>query len=75
MKLTHGYELEGNKIDKARPYDDANYYYAITLDSSETWYICKNGKKIKEIEFDDISEISEELNMVNSTIKSIIIHN
>jgi len=75
-KLNHGYQISGNKICKSRPYDDASYYYAFQDLCKETWSVYKDGIKIKDIEdFDDLNDIADELEMVNSAIKAVMIHN
>ena len=58
---------------KARPYDDANYYYAVS-ENGESWVIAYNGKRIKTAycDFFGVVDILEDL---NANIKPIMCHN
>ena len=65
-------------INKPRPYDDAEYYYALYDSDNGQWMICKSGKVYKRIDegdLDDLNDIVEELIMVNSGIKPKMVHN
>ena len=76
------YSNGAKQITKSRPYDDADYYYALL--KNRKWLICKAGKIFKtidEAEFDQLDEIEfmnelvDELEMVNSVIKPKMMHN
>lgn len=62
------YELhESNGVQypfKARPYDDADYYYAQSRDGGKTWIIAFKGKVQKTITgtWQDAVDVLEELN-------------
>ena len=57
---------------KARPYDDADYYWAYTYDK-ENWKVILKGKMIKQFKgsFKEVVDFIEEK---NKDIKSRIIH-
>lgn len=70
------YSNGAKQITKSRPYDDADYYYAIYKDGK--WLICKKGKVFKTINEDDVDsleDIAEELEMVNGGIAPKMVHN
>ena len=73
--LNHGYTLRGNQISKARPYDDASYYYAIATADADVWSICKDGKLIFPMHCTSLNKIADLLQIKNSRIKSKIVHN
>jgi len=76
MKLSHNYRLYKDSIDKSRPYDDADYYYAIKDKNSETWSIYRNGLLVKaNLDYDTLDDIADELEMINSTIPPKMCHN
>lgn len=60
------------QIFKARPYDDADYYWAYTYDK-EDWKIIFKGKVIEQLKgtFEQIVDIVEDK---NKNIKPRIIH-
>ena len=65
--------MEKFQIFKARPYDDAEYYWALTDDKLH-WNIIYKGKK--RYEWVGIFEqIVDELENYNSKISAKIIHN
>lgn len=80
-ELNYGYHCAqysngARQIDKARPYDDADYFYA--LFDKGSWNICKNGrvlKSISEMDIDDLNDIVDELEMLNSTISPRMMYN
>ena len=72
--LKFGYRLSGKTINKPRPYDEANYYYAIEK-SDGIWDIRRDGKLVDTIEVESNDEVAEHLNMVNSAIKPRMCHN
>ncbi len=57
---------------KARPYDDADYYWAYTYDK-ENWKVILKGKMIKQFKgsFKEVVDLIEEK---NKDIQSRIIH-
>ena len=76
MKLSHGYRLRNNRIDKPRPYDDASYYYAMTRDDGETWELFRDGKRASGIsKCDGLDDAVAALLRSNSAIKPRMCHN
>lgn len=87
IDLNHGYfyaeyNSGAKQITKARPYDDADYYYALRRNNK--WLICKSGKIFKTIdqdefdyldEIDFMNKIADELEMVNSNIRPRMMYN
>ena len=79
-KLNNGYYMAkysdgAANITKSRPYDDAEYYYAVF--KNDQWLICKSGKVFKRIDEEDLeslNDIVDELEMVNAQIKPKIDH-
>ncbi len=61
------------KMDKHRPYDDADYYYAKSFDKI-TWYLYFKGTKIG-VETRGIENTNNALIAFNSDIQSRMIHN
>lgn len=81
-ELRHGYiarKVNGKlSINKPRPYDDAEYHWALWDDAKNGWKIMFKGKVIDimyEDDLDDIDEVADMLEMVNSGIEPIIVHN
>lgn len=81
-KLRHGYIAKKTNgkisIDKPRPYDDAEYHWALWDDAKKCWKIVYNGKVIDimyEDDLDGIDEVADMLEMVNSVIKPKMVHN
>ena len=68
------YPMHDNRYQtfKARPYDDADYYWAYTYDK-ENWKIIFKGKVVKEFNgtFEQVVDFIEEQNV---NIKQKIIH-
>lgn len=63
-------------IQKIAPYDDADYYWAFSNDSSaEVWTFVYKGKSQFTDEVDDISQVIEALEELNSKIESRMVHN
>lgn len=58
---------------KPRPYDDANYYYALS-DDGITWVVAYNGKKHKTIT-GDWKQAVDLLEELNKDIKPRMCHN
>lgn len=58
---------------KARPYDDANYYYALSTDGGNTWIIAFDGKKHKTI-IGDWKKAVDLLEELNANIKPKMIY-
>lgn len=80
-ELMHGYiaRKQNGKIsiNKPRPYDDAEYYWALYDDVKQGWKIVFKGK-VKNILLDEDNEIEDVvdlLEMLNSSIKPVIVHN
>lgn len=61
------------KMDKPRPYDDADYYTAISFDRN-IWYLCYKGQKIG-VEIVGIDNTNVLLINFNKNINSRMIHN
>ena len=61
------------KMDKPRPYDDADYYYAQSFDKI-TWYLYFKGSKIG-VETRGIENTNNALVSFNSDIQSKMVHN
>ena len=59
---------------KARPYDDANYFYALSRDSGNTWVIAFDGKRHTTIT-GDWKKAVDLLEKLNKDIKPRICHN
>lgn len=59
---------------KARPYDDADYYYAVSQDGGNSWIVAHCGKRIKTVccDFCGVVDTLEEL---NANIKPRMCHN
>lgn len=81
-ELRHGYiasKTNGKlSINKPRPYDDAEYHWALWDDAKNGWKIVFKGKVIDimyEDDLDDIDEVADMLEMVNSGIEPRIVHN
>ena len=57
---------------KARPYDDAKYYWAYTYDK-ENWVIVFNGKVVQKLNgtFENVVDLIEDQ---NKNIKPCIVH-
>lgn len=81
-ELRHGYIAKKTRgqlsINKPRPYDDAEYHWALWDDAKKGWKIVFKGKVIDimyEDDLDDIDEVADMLEMVNSGIEPRIVHN
>ena len=79
MKLTHGYVMKhyqngAQQVSKPRPYDDAEYYWAV-VDNDDNFTVIKCGKVINIEVYEELTDISDFLEMINSTIKPRIVHN
>lgn len=61
------------KMDKSRPYDDSDYYYAKSFDKI-TWYLYFKGQKIG-VETREIENTNNILIAFNSDIQSKMIYN
>ncbi len=59
---------------KARPYDDAEYYFATSYDNCKTWTIGYNGHPVDIFE-GDFYAVVDRLEELNKNIKPKIIHN
>lgn len=72
------YELrEGNSTlypFKARPYDDASYYYALSRDGGKNWIIAIDGKQHFVIK-GDWKKAVDWLETLNAKIKPRMCHN
>lgn len=58
---------------KPRPYDDADYYYASSLDKVN-WVIGYNGKRHASIK-GDFRDVVDYLERLNKNIEPIMCHN
>lgn len=65
-------------INKPRPYDDAEYYWALYDDNKRGWKIIFKGKPVHimlDSDIEDIDEVAEMLEMVNGPIQPRMMHN
>lgn len=65
-------------INKPRPYDDADYYWALYDENKEGWKIIFKGKTVDimlDSDIEDIDEVAEMLAMVNGPIQPRMMHN
>lgn len=75
-----GYELRfspmQNRLNthKARPYDDAEYYWAFTYDKTH-WNIVYNGKLVEVDIIGTFESVVDFIETKNKTIKPIMCHN
>lgn len=69
------YPMHDNRYQtfKARPYDDADYYWAYTYDK-EHWFIVYKGKRVDENIVGTFEEVVDFIENKNKTIKQKIIH-
>ena len=82
QELRHGYfarKVNGRlEINKLRPYDDADYHWALWDDAKNSWKIVFKGKTVDmmyEDDIDDIDEVADMLQMLNSGIGPRMVHN
>jgi hypothetical protein len=59
---------------KARPYDDANYYYAVSRDGGKNWIIARDGKRCFLVS-GDWKKAVDWLENLNSKIQPKMCHN
>lgn len=78
-KINYFIYTDGDKIQitSSHPYDDAEYCWAKSNDSGNTFIIYRKGKQIEffESESEDFSDILAEMDKLDKDIKPVMVHN